>query len=129
MSSRWNSFLSWKDPRRGRPATAHWPYVANAVAIGFCSVFRTIVACVSVDGHAVVAACAWNLGMAAAVHIPMERLSINHPAYWRKRAKEARGMAEELADAFAKQAMLDIARSYDNLAVLTETCLASESSN
>jgi hypothetical protein len=59
----------------------------------------------------------------------MERLSINDPAYWSERAREARSMAEELADAFAKQMMLDIARSYDNLAVLTETRPASETSD
>jgi hypothetical protein len=38
-------------------------------------------------------------------------------------------MAEEFADAFAKPTMLDIARSYDNLAALTETRPVSESSN
>ena len=60
--------------------------------------------------------------------LPMKRLSINDPAYWRVRAKEARRMAEQLADAFAKETVLDIARSYDNLAVLTETRPASETS-
>jgi hypothetical protein len=77
----------------------------------------------------VVAARTWNFGKAAAVHVPMERQFINDPVYWRERAKEARGMAEELTDAFAKQTMLDIARSYDNLAALTETRPASGSSN
>jgi len=61
--------------------------------------------------------------------LPMNRLSINNPAYWRERAKEARRVAEQLADAFAKQTMLDIARSFDNLAVLTETRPASETSD
>jgi len=59
----------------------------------------------------------------------MKRASINDPAYWRERAKEARRLAEQLADAFTKQTMLDIARSYDNLAVLTETRPASETSD
>jgi len=58
----------------------------------------------------------------------MKRLSINDPAYWREREKEARRLAEQLADAFAKQTLFDIARSYDNLAVLTETRPASETS-
>jgi hypothetical protein len=57
--------------------------------------------------------------MAAAVHLLMKR-SINDPAHWRQRAEEARRIAEQLADAVAKQTMLDIARSYDNLAELTE---------
>jgi len=59
----------------------------------------------------------------------MKRLSINDPAYWRERAKEARRMAEQLADAFAKETVLDIARSYDTLAVLTETRPVSETSD
>jgi hypothetical protein len=50
----------------------------------------------------------------------MKRLPINDPAYWRERAEEARRIAEQLADAVAKQTMHDIARSYDNLAELTE---------
>ena len=38
-------------------------------------------------------------------------------------------MAEQLADAFAKETVLDIARSYDTLAVLTETRPVSETSD
>jgi hypothetical protein len=55
----------------------------------------------------------------------MKRVPINDPAYWRERAEEARRIAEELADAVAKQTMLEIARSYDNLAKITETGPAS----
>jgi hypothetical protein len=44
--------------------------------------------------------------------------NINDPGYWRERAREALRIAEELVDAAAKQMMLEIARSYDNLAVL-----------
>ena len=48
----------------------------------------------------------------------MKKLPINDPAYWRERADEARRIAEQLADAVAKQTMLEIANSYDALAVL-----------
>ena len=82
---------------------------------------RTRGACVRFDAHAEVAAYAWNSGMAAAVQFPMKRLSINDPAYWRERADETRRVAGQMADAFAKQTLLDIARYYDNLAALTET--------
>jgi sugar (pentulose or hexulose) kinase len=58
----------------------------------------------------------------------MKRVPINDPAYWRERAEEARRIAEQLADAVAKQTMLEIARSYDNLAELTEKRPASERS-
>jgi hypothetical protein len=58
-----------------------------------------------------------------------KRPSINNPAYWRERAKEARRMAAELADSSDKQTMLDIARSYDRLAVLTESRPASNTSD
>jgi hypothetical protein len=67
--------------------------------------------------------------MAAAVHVLMKRSLINDPAYWRERAEEARRIAEQLADAVAKQTMLEIARSYDNLAELTEKHPAFERSD
>jgi hypothetical protein len=50
----------------------------------------------------------------------MKRQPINDPEYWCERANEARRMAEQLVDAFAKHTLLDIARSYDNLAALTK---------
>jgi hypothetical protein len=59
----------------------------------------------------------------------MRRLFINDPAYWRERAEKARRTAEQLADAFAKQTLLDIAHSYEKLAALTETRPASETSD
>jgi hypothetical protein len=59
----------------------------------------------------------------------MKRLPINDPAYWRERAEEARRIAEQLTDDFAKQTMLDIARCYDDLAAHTETRPASETSD
>ena len=62
----------------------------------------------------------WNSGIAAAVLLPMNQLAINDPAYWREGAEEARRIAEQLADAVAKDMMLDIARSYDNLAKIAE---------
>jgi hypothetical protein len=50
----------------------------------------------------------------------MEQPPINDPAYWRERAKEARRIASELADPVSRETMLDIARSYDNLAKIAE---------
>ena len=50
----------------------------------------------------------------------MKQLSINDPGYWRESAEEARHIAEQLADAVAKDMMLDIARSYDSLAKIAE---------
>jgi hypothetical protein len=87
---------------------------------------HTIIACVYIHGHAVVAACTWNFGKVAAVHLHMKRLPINDPAYWRERAQEARRIAEQLADAIAKQTMLEIARSYDNLAEIAKSQAVSE---
>jgi hypothetical protein len=55
--------------------------------------------------------------------------NINDPGYWRERAREALRIAEELADAVAKQTMLEIARSYDNLAVLAEAGAVSKRSD
>lgn len=50
----------------------------------------------------------------------MRQPPINDPAYWRERAEEARRIAMELADPTSKETMLDIARSYDKLAKITE---------
>ena len=61
-----------------------------------------------------------ELSVAAAVLLPMKQLPINDPAHWRERAEEARRVAEQLADAVAKEMMLDIARSYNSLAKLAE---------
>jgi hypothetical protein len=55
----------------------------------------------------------------------MKRQGIDDPTYWRGRANEARRMAEQVADTFAKQTLLDIARSHANLAALTKTRPAS----
>jgi hypothetical protein len=61
-----------------------------------------------------------ELSIAAAVLLPMKQLPLNDTAHWRERAEEARRIAEQLADAVAKEMMLDIARSYDSLAKLSE---------
>src|SRR5262249_47474500 len=56
----------------------------------------------------------------SAVQFAMKQPPINDPAYWRERAGEARRIAGQLADVVAKQAMLDIARSYEALAKFAE---------
>jgi hypothetical protein len=53
---------------------------------------------------------------------------INDPAYWRRRAEEARRIAQQLDDPIAKQAMLEIAQSYESLASLTLSRPASKAS-
>jgi hypothetical protein len=59
----------------------------------------------------------------------MKHPHIDDPLYWRERAEEARRIAEQLAEAVAKQTMLDIARSYDNLGKITETRATSKPAN
>jgi hypothetical protein len=56
----------------------------------------------------------------ATVFVTMRQRPINDPAYWRERAEEARRIAEQLADPVSREMMLDIARSYGNLAKITE---------
>jgi NAD(P)-dependent dehydrogenase (short-subunit alcohol dehydrogenase family) len=56
----------------------------------------------------------------ATVYITMKQPPINDPAYWRERAEEARRIAKELADPVTKETMLDISRSYENLAKITD---------
>jgi hypothetical protein len=42
---------------------------------------------------------------------------LNDPEYWRDRAKEARVIAEDMADPVYKQKMLDVAASYPCVSV------------
>jgi hypothetical protein len=56
----------------------------------------------------------------------MTALSINDPAYWRQRAEEARRTAGQVDDPLAKKTLLDIARSYEQLSILTQTRLTSK---
>ena len=48
-----------------------------------------------------------------------EKLELS-PEYWRKRAEEARTIAEMITDSFARDTMFDIARQYDELAERAE---------
>jgi hypothetical protein len=45
---------------------------------------------------------------------------LNDPEHWRDRAKEARAMAQEMADPVSKQRMLDVAANYEHLAKRAE---------
>ena len=40
----------------------------------------------------------------------------NDPEHWRKRAKEARALAEKMTDAVSKKAMMEVAEKYDEVA-------------
>ena len=44
--------------------------------------------------------------------------AINDPAYWRQRADEARRLSEQLTDPVAKDALQQVAASYEQLATL-----------
>jgi len=46
--------------------------------------------------------------------------NLEAPEHWRKRAEEARTIAEVMTDNFARETMLDIARQYDELAERAE---------
>ena len=52
------------------------------------------------------------------MHAPAE---INDPAYWRQRGEEARRAAGQLEDPVAKETMLEIAQSYEQLASLAQS--------
>ena len=54
----------------------------------------------------------------------MQTLSIvDDPTHWWQRAEEAHRVADQLDDPIAKKTMLDVARSYDQLAALAEAKL------
>ena len=51
---------------------------------------------------------------------------ISDPAHWRRRADEARRMADLFQDDAAKRTLMDIAASYEEVAKLVELSQASE---
>jgi len=51
---------------------------------------------------------------------------MNEPTHWRRCAGDAYSAADQLDDPLAKNAMLDIARSYEHLAILAEAKLPFE---
>ena len=54
---------------------------------------------------------------------------IDAPAHWRRRAEEAYRVADQLDDPIARKLMLDVARSYQQLAALAEAKLPFEIAN
>ena len=50
----------------------------------------------------------------------MAKSPINDPEHWRKRAEEARAIAEELTDAKEREKMLKLAEDYEKLAKRAE---------
>jgi len=51
---------------------------------------------------------------------------VHDPAHWRRRADDARREAEQIDDPSTKRALLEIAATYERLAVIIETRSASE---
>jgi hypothetical protein len=58
----------------------------------------------------------------------MRTILINDPEHWRQRAKQSRDLAKQLEDPMAKQTLLEIAQSYEQLAELAEKRRLSEES-
>ena len=46
----------------------------------------------------------------------MSDMDIHSPEHWRRRAEEARAIAENMIDPDAKKAMLEAASTYENIA-------------
>jgi hypothetical protein len=45
---------------------------------------------------------------------------LNDPVHWRRRAQEARSIANQLDDPVARQQMLEVARHYEQIAAIAE---------
>jgi hypothetical protein len=58
----------------------------------------------------------------------MRTILIDDPEHWRKRAKDTRELADQVDDPTARQTLLEIAQSYDELAELAERRKATEGS-
>jgi hypothetical protein len=46
---------------------------------------------------------------------------LNDPAHWRRRAREARSIADQLDDPAAKKTMHEVAQHYEQLAAIADT--------
>ena len=57
---------------------------------------------------------------------PIMPLKFGTAEHWRKRAEEARTMAQQIDDPAAKREMLEIAANYEKIASVTESRLARE---
>ena len=55
-------------------------------------------------------------------------LPINYPEYWRRRAEEARALAEMIEDPEAKRMMMGVVEGYDRLAEYAEARQAAKES-
>jgi hypothetical protein len=51
---------------------------------------------------------------------------LNDPAHWRRRAQQARSVADRLNDPVAKQTKLEIAQEYEQLAAIAKTRLVAD---
>jgi hypothetical protein len=58
--------------------------------------------------------------MAGFMGLPVPQAISNDPQHWRKRAAEARAMADQIVDPVAKRAMLEIAKGYERIAERAE---------
>ena len=58
------------------------------------------------------------------MNTPTPKPPQDSPAYWRRRAAEARCAAEQMADMISKKTLLDIAEAYEKLANFAETSAA-----
>jgi hypothetical protein len=45
---------------------------------------------------------------------------LNDPAHWRRRAQEARSIADQLDDLAAKKTMLEVAQHYEQIAAIAD---------
>jgi hypothetical protein len=45
---------------------------------------------------------------------------LNDPVHWRRRAQEARSIADQLDDPVAKREMLEVAQHYEQIAAIAE---------
>jgi hypothetical protein len=76
---------------------------------------------------AVDAAAGGNLPLAAVLKGMAERSTVDDPQHWRRRAQEARRIAEQLDDPAARTTMQEIAVSYERLAELAHARRAARS--
>jgi len=50
-----------------------------------------------------------------------EQSEVNDPSYWQRRAQETRRLASQMQDPMAKEALLEIAKTYDQITAIAQT--------
>jgi hypothetical protein len=51
-----------------------------------------------------------------------KQAEVNDPYYWQQRAQDTRRLASQMQDAIAREALLEIAKTYERIGAIAQKC-------